>query len=109
MSNKIPILFFLQNLFGFGGTEKYLYELTKRLNREKYIPYVACFSLKERMKTAFMKIDVEVTEFPVKKLFDFNAFKYGIALYNHLKEKQIRLIMNRDPAIKKESKQESER
>jgi len=91
---KIPILFFLHFLKGFSGTEKHLYELTTKLNKDKYIPFVGCIKLKERMRKIFEDNNVRVMEFPIKRVYNYDVFKYGFDLFKFIKKENIRIIQS---------------
>ena len=91
-NKKIPILFFLHFLKGFGGTERHIFEVTKRLDRDKYIPFVCCLKLKKRMKEVFKENDVQVMELPLQKIYGFQAIKYGMKLIEFIKKEKIKII-----------------
>ncbi len=93
-NKKIPILFFLHYLKGFGGTERYLFEVIKRLDRDKYIPFICCFQLKEVMREVFKAQGVPVTEFPMQRIYGFQAVRYGKKLIDFIKEEKIKIIQS---------------
>ena len=93
-SSKIPILYILQNLLGFGGTERHLYEVTKRLNRDKFEPLVCSFNLNENMINEFKKINVDVMKLPVKRIYDYQAIKTGVKFIQLLKRKRIKIVQS---------------
>jgi len=93
-NKKTPILFFLHYLKGFGGTERYLFEVIKRLDRDKYIPFICCFQLKEVMRDVFKAHGVTVTEFPIKRIYGFQAVRYGKKLIDFIKEEKIKIVQS---------------
>ena len=73
---------------------KNVFELTKRINRDKFVPLVGCFALKERMIKVFKEINVKVIEFPLKKIYGYHALKNGIKLFNFIKKENIKIVQS---------------
>jgi len=95
MRKRIPILYVIQTLKGFGGTEKHLCELVKRLDKNRYEPIVCCFeSGKGKMVQELRKIGIETIVLPIKKIYGFGTLRYGFRLRNFIKQKQIKIVQS---------------
>jgi glycosyltransferase involved in cell wall biosynthesis len=85
---KIKILFIIDHLVGFGGTEKHLLQLVSFLNKEIFSCDVISFSAPPRIEDSlavyknylrlmkkFGNQGIKIKTIPVKKLFSFSFFK----------------------------------
>ena len=93
MREKIPILYVIQMMKGFAGTEKHLYEIVKRLNKDRFKPIICCFEIgKGKMLREFKDIDIELIVLPIKKIYGFNALRYGLWLHKFIKQRKIKIV-----------------
>jgi len=91
MPPKIAILYVIHFLFGYGGTEKHLFELVKRLDKDKFMPMVCCFTGGKFLEE-IKKLNVKAFELPVNRLYGLQAIKSAIRLGRIIRKENIRMV-----------------
>ena len=86
---KIKILYFIDNLLGYGGTENHLLELLSCLDKSKFEPVVCCFTAGV-FGEEIRKLGIRVYVLPVNRLYGINAFKSAIKLVGISEKKKYR-------------------
>ena len=88
LPSKIPILYVVDFLFGYGGTEKHVYELVSKLDRDCFAPMVCCF-VGGKVADEIRKLNVTVLEHPLHKVYSLNALKLAIRLACLIRRRRI--------------------
>ena len=74
-TKKINILFFIDYLHGFGGTERFLFNLVTRLNRDLFNCLVCPFSFDQDALKIFRDAGIHVEPTPLPRIYGLSAFK----------------------------------
>lgn len=83
---KIKIVFVIDTLKGFAGTEKHLYDTIAHLNREVFSCYVIAFETREWMVEEFKKIGARFMTIPLERIYNLHALKQFFVVIRYLKE-----------------------
>jgi len=86
---KINVLQLVEG-FGFGGAEKKLLELTKRLDKKRFRTVICCLGLNEQIKKEFEMLGAKVVILPRGKRFDLNMILKVIQL---IRRERIDIVM----------------
>ncbi len=87
-SEKVPIVYILDNFWRGGGTENQLATLIDHLDRTRFTPYV--FNL--RPKANPIEINCDVIYMNVTRLISFKAIKEMLEMARFLRDKDARLL-----------------
>lgn len=91
--NKIRILFIIDFLVGFGGTEKHLLQLVKNIDCKTFECYLFAFESKSNfLKKYFENCPCHILPFSLNKIYDLQAFRVALKLIRFLKEEQIDIV-----------------
>jgi len=98
---KIRILFLIDYLYGFGGTERHLFELTTRLNPQRFDAIVCPLRCNDEMVSIFENAGVKIYPRRLKKIYDFAGLKQAWKLYRFIRQNDIAVVQtfNRDSDI----------
>ena len=89
--DRIKILFVIDKL-SVGGSQTQLFELVKRLNRDRYLPFVCCLNRKGSLGEKVERLDVPVMVLDLEKIYGVKAFRRFWNLVRFIREKQINVI-----------------
>lgn len=92
MKKKIKILYLVDMLYGWGGTEKHLYKLILRLDKNRYDCHLCTFSATAEMVDNFQKIGVIPLVLPLEQVYGITAFKQGWRLAKFIRQNQIDIV-----------------
>jgi len=87
MNKKINILFIIDYLYGFAGTERHLLQVVTHLNRDLFSCFVCTLYKKhERMLQAFAAADCEIFHLGIERMYDLHAIKKLFTLVKFTKK-----------------------
>lgn len=92
LKSKINILFFIDYLYGFGGTEKYLFNLTTRLDPNVFDCTVCPFRFSMEMVRTFEKAGIRVEPAQLERIYGITAFRQAIRIRGILKNLKIDIV-----------------
>ena len=90
--NKINILFFIDYLYGFGGTERHLFNLASRLNPDLFDSTVCPLRFNKYLVKIFTEAGIKVEPAPFKRIYDFSALKQVPVMLQLMRERQIDIV-----------------
>jgi len=101
MRNRIKILFLIDYLHGFGGTERHLFQLATRLDSQQFECVVSPFRSNDEMIGVFRQAGIQVIPFPIKRIYGVSAVRQASALHRFIRENKISIVQtfNRDSDI----------
>lgn len=89
---RIRLVKFL-TIFGIGGTEKQVVNLTKRMDRESFDLSFGCTSRWGALLDEVVKRQrIEVLEYPLTSLYDFNAFRQQFRFARALRRSRTQIV-----------------
>jgi glycosyltransferase involved in cell wall biosynthesis len=91
---KIKILYLIECLFGFGGTEKHLFQLVTRLNRDKFECIVCPIQFGPEMVNVFREAGVNVVPLPFERIYGFSAATQALKLFRLLKQQKVDVLQS---------------
>ena len=91
-SRKIKILYFIDYLYGFGGTEKHLFNLAKKINPELFDTIVAPLRFNTYIMNIFREAGIKVHPFPINRIYGMTALKHLPGICRLIKENNIDII-----------------
>lgn len=89
---KINILFLIDYLYGFGGTERHLYDLASRLNQDSFRSIVCPFRCNEYIVNIFRRAGIHIEPISVKRIYGFSAIKQIPALIQLIRKHRIDIV-----------------
>lgn len=90
--DKIPILFLIDILFVFSGTERHLYDLVSNIDRDRFLPYVVTFRGSESFKDKIERFGAPVKILDFQKIYGRKQFEALFTLRDFIKQKNIKII-----------------
>jgi len=75
-----------------GGTERHLLRLTSRLDREVFEPEVVVFNTGHAFEQAMRESGVPIQHFPLKRVWDLNAWRRGKALRQLIEQRHPQIV-----------------
>ncbi|NIR53124.1 glycosyltransferase [candidate division KSB1 bacterium] len=89
---KINILFFLDYLYGFGGTERHLFDLARRLNRNLFDTTICPFRFDSHIVQIFREAGIKVEPAPLNRIYGISALKQASKIYHLIRERNIDIV-----------------
>lgn len=89
---KINILFLIDTLIGFAGTEKHLLNLVRGLDKSKFNCIVCCFEGKEQTMQPFLKQGITVEGLNLNKVYSLKALFVVFRLAKIIKKYSIDIV-----------------
>ncbi len=89
---KIKILFIIDHFWGFGGTERYLYQLVTRLNKEKFSYLICAMDAWKKTNNIDTSDGINIINIDIKKIYGFDAFRKFFKLMQLIKENEIDIV-----------------
>jgi glycosyltransferase involved in cell wall biosynthesis len=91
-ASKIKIAFFTGS-FQYGGTERYLLNLLKNIDRQLFHPTVMCFYKSGELLPEIQRLNINIEVFPIKNsLFNITAVKSLINATYFMKQNDIQIV-----------------
>lgn len=85
MPEKIKIVFIIDTLVGFAGTERHLFETVTHLNGDIFSCHIISFLTRERTVEEFRKKGINVLTIPIVKIYGLDTLKHLRELRRELK------------------------
>lgn len=92
MNNRTKILYIIDSLNAWAGTEKHLYKLISGMNKERYDCHVCAFAVTEDMRNRFNTIGVDILHLPIKNVYGLMTLKQGFRLARYMREQEIDIV-----------------
>lgn len=89
---QINILFFIDYLHGFGGTERFLFNLVTRLNPDLYNCIVCPFSFNQYALKIFREAGILVEPTPLRRIYGLAAFKQALKIRSLIRKYNIDIV-----------------
>ncbi len=90
---KIKILYMIDWLYDFGGSEKHLYQLTKYLNHDKFQCYLIAINYEAVfIKKYFSKNGCVFIPFNLNKIYGLNALKAAYKIVRFIHKEKIDIV-----------------
>jgi len=91
-NKKISILFFIDYLHGFGGTERFLFNLVTRLNHDLFNCIICPFSFNQYALKIFRDAGIHIEPTPLPKIYGISAFKQGSKIRSLIRKYNIDIV-----------------
>lgn len=88
---RVPVLLMAREL-GIGGTERQVAETAKRLDRDRFVPYVACFHSQGMRADELHEQGIPVIELPVRSFLSSSALVGVREMGRVIAARQIRIV-----------------
>lgn len=92
MNQRTKILYIIDCLNAWAGTEKHLYKLISGMDKERYECHVCAFAVTEDMRNRFAAIGVDILHLPIENVYGLTALKLGFRLSRYMREKEIAVV-----------------
>lgn len=92
--NKITILYLIDRLRGFGGTEKHLFQLIKKLDRKKFATIVCPLRFDADFLKIFEEEGAKVICLPLKRIYGISGIKQAAKLYQIIKKYKVDIVQS---------------
>ncbi len=92
MNQRTKILYIIDSLNAWAGTEKHLYQLVSGMDKDRYECYVCAFAAADDMRSRFEAIGVNILRLPIKNVYGVTALKQGFRLARCMREKEIDVV-----------------
>ncbi|MEW5925076.1 MAG: glycosyltransferase [Candidatus Zixiibacteriota bacterium] len=89
-SEKIPIVYVIDNFYRGGGTENQLAILIDHLDRSRFTPYV--FNLRPKWPDKDIEIDCGITYLNVSRFLSFNSVKAVLRIARFLRKRKAKIL-----------------
>lgn len=91
---KIKILYLIDYLHGFGGTERHLFYLATKLNKMGFECTVCALRYHHEIVDHFKNKGIHVITAPVVRIYDFDGLKQILSLVKFVKSENIDIIQS---------------
>ena len=91
-NKKINILFFIDYLHGFGGTERFLFNLITRLNRDLFNCIVCPFSFNQYAIKLFRDAEIHIEPTPLTRIYGLSAIKQASKIHSLIRKYNIDIV-----------------
>jgi len=91
--DKIKILFIMDLLTGFGGTEKHLFQLVKNIDSNKFECYLFAFQSNPNFLKNY-ETYCHILPFSLKKIYNWEAFRTAPDVIRFIKKEQIDIVQS---------------
>jgi glycosyltransferase involved in cell wall biosynthesis len=89
---KINILYLIDHLYGFGGSERHLFQLAMHLNKSRF-SYVICpFMWKEDTVQKFIDNKIAIKRVPLERIYGVKALLQSLKLIGLIKKNKIDIV-----------------
>ncbi len=89
--SKIRLLYIIGHL-GVGGAENHLAQVLKRLDKNNYQPFVACFQKKGMYLPAVERLGIPVINLVIKRIYNLHGIKKIFSLLTFIRKNKIDII-----------------
>ncbi len=91
-NDKIKILYVIDSLCAYGGTEKHLLQIIQNIDRSKFECYLLAFESAPEILNEFESFGCKVLPYALKRFYNREALRLALNLYKFLKNKQIGVV-----------------
>ena len=88
----LKILFMIDHLHGFGGTERHLHYLVQHLNRQEFSCYLLALDGLPEVLRLYEEKGSRVLPHALKKIYDLEALRLARKLVRFLKDERIDIV-----------------
>jgi len=92
MNHRTNILYIIDVLLGWAGTEKHLFKLASRLDKDRCAGYVCALRATGEMLQHFNAAGVQTFLLPVDRIYGFAALKQAIRLARFIRQHDIDIV-----------------
>lgn len=92
MKKRIKILYIIDSLFVWGGTEKHLFKLVSGMDKARYECFVCAFVVNDEVLREFTAAGVKTLRLPLDKVYGFVAVQQAVRLVQFIKQNQIDVV-----------------
>lgn len=92
MIPKFKILFLIDVLCGWGGTEKHLYQLISHLDKNHVKCFLCSFAATSEMMRDFQALGASTLLLPLERVYGITALKQGLRLAQFLRQNRIDIV-----------------
>jgi L-malate glycosyltransferase len=89
---KIPVLYLIDYMYIYSGTEKHLVDLLRNINRERYEPYVVTFRGSEELKKSIESMGIPVRILGMSRIYGLKQFALFFELRKFIRTKRIKVM-----------------
>lgn len=89
---KINILYLIDYLCGFGGSENHLFQLATKLDKDKFDCVVCPFMSRPQIIHKFKENGINIKYLPIPKIYGFNAVRQAFKLIELIKANQVDIV-----------------
>jgi len=91
MNNRTKILYIIDSLNAWAGTEKHLYKLISGMDKDRYECHVCAFAVTDDMRSRFDAIGVNILHLPIENVYGITALKQAFQLARFMKKMPLML------------------
>lgn len=92
MKKRIKILYIIDSLFVWGGTEKHLFKLVSGMDKTRYECYVCAFVVNDEVLREFAAAGIKILRLPLDKVYGLAAMKQAARLTQFIQQNQIDVV-----------------
>jgi len=89
---RLKILFMIDHLHGFGGTEKHLFQLVQHLNPQKFSCYLLALDGRPEVLRLYAESSCHVLPHALARIYDHRALRLARKLVRFLKDEHIDIV-----------------
>lgn len=89
---RIKILYLIDCLIAWAGTEKHLYKLISGMDKNLYECHVCAFALSDEMLERFKSAGANTFQMPVEKIYGVAALQQALQLRRFMRENEIDIV-----------------
>ena len=89
---KIKLLFLIDYLWGIGGTERFVFQVIKNIDKDRFSCILCPFNAKEKEIHKFRENGITVVNIPITKIYGVKAFIQSFKLIKLIKENDIDIV-----------------
>jgi len=92
MNHRIKILYIIDCLNAWAGTEKHLYKLICSVAQNRYECHVCAFALTDDMRSRFGAIGANMLHLPIENIYGVTTMQQAFRLARYMREKEIDVV-----------------
>jgi glycosyltransferase involved in cell wall biosynthesis len=89
---RIKVLFIIDSLQHWAGTEKHLFKLVSRMDKQCYECYVCAFSANDEILRQFNQAGATTLLLPLERIYGLAALKQALRLFRFIKRHGIEVV-----------------
>jgi len=92
MIKRIRILYLVDVLRAWGGTEKHLYELISRIDKSRFDCFVCSFGGSDELMDAFARAGATTLHLPLERIYGIRAIRQAGRLLKFIRQNEIDIV-----------------